>query len=79
MHQRQCGGAAEAVVDEDVLVDVEPRVAPLEVASAVAGNPVTQDQVLRARRRADRIGLDEAELVDRARERRRLNSVRATA
>jgi hypothetical protein len=72
MHQREVAARQEAVVDERVLVDPQARIAALEVADAVAGDAVAQDQVLGARRRADRIGLDEAELVDRARERRRL-------
>jgi hypothetical protein len=72
MHQREMPSRQEAVVDEGVFLDLQLRVAALEVAGAVAGDAVAQDQVLRARRRADRVGLDEAELVDRATERRRL-------
>ena len=56
----------EAVVDEDVLLDAERGVAPLEIAGAVAVDAMAQRQVLRARRRADRVGLHEAERVDRA-------------
>ena len=65
MHQRQVLARQEAVVDEAVLLDREPRVAALEVAGAVAGDAMAQGQVLGPRRRADRVGLDEAELLDR--------------
>ena len=66
MHQRQMLPRQEAVVDEAILLDREPRVAALEVAGAIAGDAVAQGQVLGARRRADRVGLDEAQLFDRS-------------
>ena len=72
VHQRVNGARHEAVVDEVVLLDVELRITPLEVTGAVVGNTVAQRQVLCPRRRANRVGLDEAELVDRAFESRRL-------
>jgi hypothetical protein len=65
VHQRQVAARQEAVVDEAVLLDGQARVATLEVAGTVAGDAVTQRQVLGPRRRADRVGLDEAELLDR--------------
>ena len=65
MHQRQVLPRQEAVVDEAVLLDREPGVAALEVAGAIAGDAMAQRQVLGARRRADRVGLDEAQLFDR--------------
>ena len=65
VHQRMVLAADEAVVDEEVFFDGQPRVAPLEVAGAVVFDAVSQRQVLRARRSADRVGLHEAELADR--------------
>ena len=62
----------EAVVDEGSLPRRQPRIAPLEIAGAIADDAMAQRQVLSARRRADRIGLHEAEPVDRALQRRRL-------
>jgi len=61
MHEREDASRYEAVVDETVLVDRQARVAALEVAGAIAVDAVAQRQVLGARRRADRVGLDEAE------------------
>ena len=72
MHQRVQRARHEAVVDEEVLLDRQPRIAALEVARAVAGHAMAQRQVLRACRGADRVGLHEAELLDRLRQRRRL-------
>src|SRR6478735_7656149 len=66
VHQRADLARQEAVVDEEVLLDVEPRIAPRQIAGAVAGDAVTQRQVLRPGRGANRVGLDEAEPRDRA-------------
>jgi hypothetical protein len=49
-----------------VLLDVERRILALEVAGAIALDPVAKNQILRARRRANRIGLYEAEPIDGA-------------
>src|SRR5580658_8288762 len=68
MHQAMVNSRQKAVVDEKVFLQRQPRVAALEVAGAVAGDPVAQRQVLGAGRGADRIGLYEAELADRASE-----------
>jgi len=43
------------------LLEAQPGVAPLKIAGAVVRHAVPQDQVLRARRCADRVGLDKAE------------------
>jgi len=72
MHQRQVPARQEAVVDEAVFLDRQPCVAALQIARVIAGDAMAQDQVLRPRRSADRIGLHEAEPVDRAAERGRL-------
>ena len=66
MHQRFDGARHEAVVDEHILVDAERREAAFEVAGAVILDAMAQRQVLGARGRADRVGLDEAERVDGA-------------
>ena len=71
MHQGEVPARKEAVVDEAVLLDGEARIAPLQIAGAIALDAMAQGQVLRASRGADRIGLDEAELVDRPAERGR--------
>jgi hypothetical protein len=65
MHQRLARARQEAVVDEEVLLDVELCVSAFEIARAVACDAMAERQVLGPRRRADRIRLDEAELVDR--------------
>ena len=77
MHQRLDGGAQKAVVDEEVLLDAERGVAPLEIAGAIVVDPVTQRQILGARRRADRIGLDEAKPLDRLLQRGRTEQAAA--
>jgi hypothetical protein len=61
----------EAVIDEVFLVDRERPIAPLQVPVAIALNAMSQDQVLRTRRGADRIGLHEPEALDGAPQRRR--------
>jgi hypothetical protein len=71
MHQRVRRTGHEAVIDEGVLLDVERLVVPLEIAVAITGDPMAERQILCTRRRADRIGLLEAERRDRLSERRR--------
>ncbi len=56
----------EPVRVEVVLLDVEQRVVTLEIAGAISGDPVPQNQILRARRRANGIGLDKAKPIDGA-------------
>ena len=53
VHQPLHRRGHEAVVDEDVLLDAERRVAAFEVAGAVALDAVAQRRILRARRRAN--------------------------
>ena len=52
-----------------VFLDAERRIAAFQVARPVAADAMPQRQVLGARRRADRIGLDETEAVQRPLER----------
>ena len=61
----------EPVGNEEVLVDVQRRLAAVEIPGAVAFYAMPQHQVLCPRRRADRVGLHEAQLAQRARQRRR--------
>ena len=56
----------EAVVDEEVLLDAERGVVTLEIAGTVIDDAMTHGQVLGPRRGPDRIGLDEAEALQRA-------------
>ena len=53
------------------LLQAEPVVGPVEVAFAVAADPLAQDQVLRPGRAADRVVLHELEARDDVRERAR--------
>ena len=64
MHQRLRGARQEAVVDEKVFLNVQRRIAPLQIARAVVLDPVAQRQVLRARRSTNRVGLDKAQSGD---------------
>ena len=72
MHQLVMRARQIAVVDEEVFLQRQLRIKALEIARAIAGDAMAQRQVLRAGRRADRIGLHESQLVDRAPERGRL-------
>src|SRR2546423_1529208 len=63
MHQRLQGAGHEAVVDEDILLDIQRGVSAFEIAGAIIPDAMAQDQVLRARRSADRIGLHETEAL----------------
>ena len=62
----------KAVVDKKIFFDAELRVTAFEVAGAITNDAVAQGQVLRARRGSDRVGLHEAEALDRPPERGRL-------
>src|SRR5436190_22113454 len=72
MHQRVKRSRDEPVIDEDVLLDAERGVQPLEVTRSIARHAWPERQILRACRRANRIGLYECQFVDRACQRRRL-------
>ncbi len=56
----------EAVVDEEVLLDAQRVIAPLEIAGAVAFDAMPERQILCPRRRADRVGLHESKPLDGA-------------
>ena len=53
-----------------VFFDVERRILPLEIAGAISDDAVPEYQVLRARRRPNRIGLHESEPIDGSLQRR---------
>src|SRR6187551_2745577 len=72
MHQRMHFARHEAIVDEEVLLDRQARIATLEVTGAVVGDSVAKRQVLRSRGSADGIGLNKAELRNCPAKRRRL-------
>ena len=55
----------EAVVDEEVLFQRQAWLSPFQITGAIAGDAMPQRKVLRARRRPDRVGLHEAQPLDR--------------
>jgi hypothetical protein len=65
VHQRRHPATDEPIVDEEVFFDWERRVAPFEIAGAIARHAMAQCEILRARRRANGIGLDKAEAIER--------------
>ena len=69
MHGRPHVSRQESIVDEEILFDVERWIAALEVAHAIVLHSMAQDQILRARGRANRVCLDEADAADRSIER----------
>ena len=71
MHQGLDSARHEAVVHEEVLVRVERGVLTLEIAGAVAFNPMAEREVLGTRGRADRVGLHEPETIERLLQRAR--------
>ena len=62
--------AHEAIDVEVALLQPQARISPLQLPGAVAAHAMAQDQILRARRRPDRIGLDEPHRGQRAGQRR---------
>jgi hypothetical protein len=71
MHELTVGARQESIVDEEVLLQSQPWISALEIARPIVVHAVPQGQVLRPRRRPDRIRLHIAELVDGSAERRR--------
>ena len=72
MHQRVERPRDEPVDKKEILFDIERRVQTFEVARAVVFNAVAQCEILRASRRADRVGLNEAHAIECASQRRGL-------
>ena len=69
VHERLERPGHEPIVDEELFLDIQALVAALEVPDAVVLHPVAEDQVLGARRRADRVGLHESQLPQGAAQR----------
>jgi hypothetical protein len=71
MHERVQLARHEAIVDEEVLLDRETRIAALEVTGAIADDAMPQREVLRTGGRTDGVRLHEAEARDRPHQRGR--------
>ena len=69
MQERMRVARQESIVDEEVFFDRELWITTLEVASTIVAHTMAEDQVLGARWRANWIGLNKAQALDRARER----------
>ena len=59
----------ESIVDEEVFFDRELWITTLKVASTIVARTMAEDQVLGARWRANWIGLNKAQALDRTGER----------
>jgi hypothetical protein len=68
MHQVEHVVGHEAVVDEEVLMDVQAGVPALQITCAVVRHTVPQRQILRACRRSNRVSLHETECLERLRQ-----------
>ena len=66
MHECLDTPRKEAVVEEVVFLDGERGERPFQIAGTIVPHAMAQRQILRARGRANRVGLDEAEPVERA-------------
>src|SRR3984893_11194548 len=66
MHQCLYGGGHETIVEEEILFNTELGIETFEVAGTVVLDSMAQHQVLRARGRANRVGLHKAQPVEGA-------------
>src|SRR5262245_29815918 len=66
MHKRLKRLRHKTVHDEEVFLDLEPGIQPLEVPGAVLFYAMTQNEVLSTCRRTDRIGLDKTHAIEGA-------------
>ena len=66
MHQRLQRSCDVTVVDEEVFFNIECWIASLEITGAIVLDTMSQDQILRTRRRPNRISLHESGLLERA-------------
>ena len=71
MHEHLDRARQKAVIDEEVLFDLELRIAALQIAGAIAAHAVPQDQILSTSWRANGIRLYEPKLANGAGESRR--------
>src|SRR4026209_2205290 len=65
MHQVEHAVGHKAVVDEEVLVDVQTRVPALQIARAIVRHAVPRGQILSACGRANRVSLYKTECLER--------------
>src|SRR5689334_16314497 len=63
VHQRLQSRRDVTVIDKEIFCDVERRITPLEIAGAIVPYAVPQYQILRPRRRTNRIGLHKPHLL----------------
>src|SRR6185369_16053019 len=69
MHKRLQRARDVAVVDEEIFFNIERRVAAFQITGAIVFDAMSQDKILRACWRANRISLDELHLLKCAIER----------
>src|SRR6185312_6456729 len=60
----------ETVDNEEILLDIQLRIAPLEITRSIILHSMAQDEILRSGRRANRISLHKFHLMKRALQRR---------
>ena len=68
MQQGQRSAGQETVVDEEGLFNRQSRVAALQISRAIVLNTVREDQILGARGRSHRVGLEKAQTRNGARQ-----------
>jgi hypothetical protein len=71
MHQSLQGRRDVPVVNEEILLYPESFIMPLQIAGPISFNPMPQNQILRARRRPNRIRLHERHPLQCPSQRRR--------
>src|SRR6185312_4664253 len=71
LHERLDTRCHESIVDERVFGDIELFILLFEISRPIVLNPVTQDQILRTRGRADRVGLHKPHALESFRQRHR--------
>src|SRR5581483_12286333 len=64
MHQGLQFPGYKSVIDEEIFLNSELRIAPIEVAGVIIPNPRPEDKILSPRRSADRIGLHELQPLE---------------
>ena len=69
MQERMRVARQESIVDEEVFFDRELWITTLKVASTIVARTMAEDQVLGARWRANWIGLNKAQALDRTSQR----------
>ncbi|MCP1726590.1 hypothetical protein J2T60_000555 [Natronospira proteinivora] len=72
MHQALCDTRQNTVVDEEIFLEGQARIARLQIARPVIINTMAKRQVLRPCGCTYRVELDKTQLLDGARQARRL-------